>query len=470
MPRSTKTKGFVVAAASSGIGKTTVCSAICSALASAGHVVQPFKTGPDYVDPTFLSLGAGRSCRNLDGFPNPYKMPFFYAEGCRARDGAPAADIAVIEGVMGMYDGLGVEGLYSTAWLARTLDLPVVLLADAKAAATSVAATAHGFASLEGLAPRVVGVIANRVSGEAHAELIREALERYAGLPLLGWLPHIPDVEFPSRHLGLIPATERRGTEEKLARVAAAVREHFDLARLAAVAKAPRARVQIPKLPNAVRKRGWSPVRVAVARDRAFCFHYPENWELLERLGAEVVFTSPLHDASVPQGADVLILPGGYPEEFAGELSGNDSYLRSLRAFALSGKIYAECGGMMYLSGAIRLGEERFPMAGLIRAVAVQTDRLQRFGYVRARSLGDNLLCKRDEELRAHEFHYSKMVAPESAGKENAFDVRRASGRGAGWTDGFASNGEQEKPRILATYLHLNFYSCPGAAARLLGG
>ncbi len=463
----TQTKGFIVAATSSGVGKTTVCSAICAGLAQAGHVVQPFKTGPDFVDPTYLSLGAGRSCRSLDGFPNPDLMPFFYAEGCKAREGMATAGIAVVEGVMGMYDGLGSEGLYSTAWLARALDLPVILLVDAAAAATSVAALAHGFASLEPLAPRVAGVIANRVAGEGHASLIRDALDRFVGIPLVGWLPKVSDVAFPSRHLGLIPAKERRDTEERLARMTAAVREHIDLEKLVALAEAPQAPYVKPQLPPAVRKTDGSAVRVAIARDDAFCFHYPENWELLERLGAEILYTSPMRDGALPADADVLILPGGYPEEFANGLSENRPYIESLRAFARERKIYAECGGMMYLTDAIHCRDERHPMTGLIGGDAAMTDRLQRFGYVNATALCDNLLFREGETVRAHEFHYSKITTAETE-RENAFSVSRASGRGEGWTDGFAKNNEQGIPALLATYLHINFYACPQAAARLL--
>ena len=216
MSRSASTPGFVLAAASSGMGKTTVASAICRALANRGFAVQPFKVGPDFVDPPYLTLAAGRRCRNLDGFPAPSLIPFFYANGCAGGDNFPKAEIAVVEGVMGLYDGLGPEGLYSTAWIARLLDLPVVLLVDAKAAATSVAATVKGFASLAPLAPRVVGVIANRAANERHVKTIESAVERFAGLPLVGWLRDIKESSFPSRHLGLIPARERAASEHTL--------------------------------------------------------------------------------------------------------------------------------------------------------------------------------------------------------------------------------------------------------------
>lgn len=463
MANRTGTRGFVIAATASGVGKTTVTAAICRALHDMGHVVQPFKTGPDFVDPTYLTMASGRACRNLDGFPNPGLMPYFYAAGCAPSGSLPAADIAVVEGVMGMYDGLGADGLYSTAWLAGALGLPVVLLVDARAAATSVAATAHGFASLAPLAPRVAGVIANRVSGAAHADLIGEALLRYAGIPLVGWLPKVEDVAFPSRHLGLIPAQERRDTEERLERMTAVLRKSVDLERLVSLAEPPAGDVAPPTLPPPVKRGDGGPVRVAIAADDAFCFRYYDNEELLAALGAEIVRTSPLADGALPDDIDLLILPGGYPEEFAGHLSGNGSYLQSVRAFSRRGAIYAECGGMLYLAREMTCEGGRHGMAGLIDADAVMTDRLQRFGYVEATALSDNLLFRKGETVRAHEFHYSKLS--EVPGKEpGAFSVRRVSRRGEAWRDGYAANDG----RLLATYLHIHFYSCPEAVARML--
>lgn len=456
----TDTKGFVLAAASSGVGKTTVASAICSVLAEKGHVVQPFKTGPDFVDPTYLTLAAGRTCRSLDGFPNPELMPFFYAEGCSAGGGLPAADIAVVEGVMGMYDGLGPDGLYSTAWLAKSLGLPVVLLVDAKAAATSVAAVVKGFASLEPLALKIAGVIANRVSGEGHAELIAEALDRFAGIPLIGWLPSIKDAFFPSRHLGLIPALERESTESTLERFTQAVREHVDLSRLVALAELPQGHFVKPDIPTVPLKRNGSRVKIAVAKDDAFCFHYYENWELLQKMGAEICFTSPLHDSSLPDRVDLLILPGGYPEEFADRLSANRTYIESVRGFSKTGAIYAECGGMLYLTKSMAYRGERYDMVGLIDADTVMTDKLQRFGYVEAVSLQDNLLFTKGQTFRAHEFHYSKVTGAEPG----AFRVNRVSRRNNEWDDGYSVCAG----RTLATYLHINFYTCGEAVGRML--
>jgi cobyrinic acid a,c-diamide synthase len=389
-------------------------------------------------------------------------MPFFYAEGCSARKNLPKADIALIEGVMGMYDGLGAEGLYSTAWLARELDLPVILLVDAKSSATSVAATVKGFATLEPLAPRIVGVIANRVSGERHAKTISEALQRFAGIPLIGWLRDIKDVSFPSRHLGLIPADERQSTEETLTRFAREIKQNVDIERLIGLAELPSGIMRRPDIPEAVKKKDGAPVRVAVASDDAFCFQYHENLELLERLGAEVIPTSPMADRAVPEDADALILPGGYPEEFADELSGNAEYIGSVRKFldrGRGGKIYAECGGMMYLARSVEYRGIKRAMAGILNADAIMTGKLHRFGYVEGTALRENIFFKEGETVRAHEFHYSSMEgeAPE------AFSVRRASRAGGEWTDGYI-----RKDRLLATYMHINFYSCVSSAQRFL--
>jgi cobyrinic acid a,c-diamide synthase len=455
MARFSDTKGFVIGAASSGMGKTSVASALCLLLRERGLLVQPFKTGPDFIDSTYLSLASGTACRNLDGFPCPNSMPFFYASQCRESN----ADVALVEGVMGLYDGLGPDGLYSTAWLARALGLPVILLLDARAAATSVAAAAKGFASLEPLAPRVAGVIANRVSGTPHAELIASALERFAGLPLLGWLPEIKDESLPSRHLGLIPAAERASSLKTVEAYASALRERLDTDKLLAIAQEPSGDYLEPDIPPPVPKPDGSPVKAAIADDDAFCFHYRENWKLLEILGAEVSMFSPLRGEATPD-ADILILPGGYPEEFLDALADASDFLASVRNFAKTGCVYAECGGMLCLSRSMEYGGIRRELAGVIGAEAKMTDRRVHFGYVEAEARRGNLLTETGETLRAHEFHYSKLEGE----PPDTFSVRKTSRPAETWPDGFTRYGG----RLLATYLHINFWSCPEAAARML--
>jgi cobyrinic acid a,c-diamide synthase len=454
MAHFSETKGFVIGAASSGMGKTSVASAICLLLKERGLSVQPFKTGPDFIDVTYLSLASGAECRNLDGFLCPNLAPFFYASQCRESN----ADIAVVEGVMGLYDGLGRDGLYSTAWLARTLGLPVILLVDARAAATSVAAIAKGFAGLEPIAPRVAGVIANRVAGKSHAELIASALEHYAGLPLLGWLPQIKGASIPSRHLGLVPATERASSIETVESYARALREHLDTNKLLAIASTPSGDYLEPDIPPPVLNPDGGPVKTAVADDDAFCFHYRENWKLLEILGADVSMFSPLR-GEAPPDADMLILPGGYPEEFMDELSGSD-FLASVRDFVKTGCVYAECGGMLCLTRNIEYMGTNRDMAGVIDAEVKMTDRLARFGYVEAETMRGNLMTRTGETLRAHEFHYSKLEGE----SPDTFSVRKSSRPAETWTDGFT----RYDCRLLATYLHVNFWSCPKSAARML--
>jgi cobyrinic acid a,c-diamide synthase len=455
-----RTRGFIVAGASSGSGKTTITSAICKLMAERGLVVQPFKTGPDFVDPTYLTLASGRECGNLDGFPAPELMPFFYRDGCMPRDGMPAADIAVIEGVMGLYDGMGTDGLYSTAWLARTLDLPVILILDARSSATSAAATAHGFATLRELAPRVVGVIANRVSNAGHAELVADSVARFTGLPLLGWMPAVPERSFPSRHLGLVPALERSENVRTMENFTKALSQNLDLDKIISLSNLPSGKFSTPDIPSPVARRSGEPVRVAIADDDAFCFQYRENRDLMKRLGAEIAPVSPIQDRAVPEGTDLLILPGGYPEEFMDALSDNTEFLNSLRTFSKTGRIYAECGGMLYLSRSMEYGGSTGDMAGIVDADVKMTGKLHRFGYVEATALRDNLLMRRGEGVRAHEFHYSKLEGAEP----DAFSVRRAARPDDKWTDGYVLNNA----RVLATYLHINFYSCPASARRML--
>jgi cobyrinic acid a,c-diamide synthase len=457
MARFSGTKGFILGAVSSDTGKTAVTSAICRLLGERGMSVQPFKTGPDFIDVSYLTVSSGRTCRNLDGFPCPELMPFFYADSCSY---PRPADIAVVEGVMGLYDGLGPDGEFSTAWLARTLDLPVILLIDARSAATSVAATAKGFAGLEPLAPQIAGVIANRVSGGAHAELIREALGRFAGLPLLGWLPNVRDDPFPSRHLGLVPASEHKSSAAAIGGYARALSEHLDTDALLAIAREPSGKYIEPNIPRAVRKADGSPVRVVIADDDAFSFHYRENWRLLERLGAEIETVSPINGSGIPNDADLLILPGGYPEEFSAELSDNAGFMESASAFARKGCVYAECGGMLYLSRSLSYRGEERAMAGVIAADVKMTGRLSRFGYVEGTALRDNLIARAGESVRAHEFHYSALEGAEP----NAYSVKKFSRPAETWTDGYVL----EDGRVLASYLHINFYSRPESAARML--
>lgn len=444
---------FVVAAARSGSGKTTFTTGLLRALALKGHRVQPFKVGPDFIDPSYLAAAAGRSCRNLDGhLLGASTLTGLFEQGCRG------ADVAVVEGVMGLYDGLGPEGLYSTAWTARCLGLPVLLLVDASAGATSVAAIVHGFATLPVLAPSLVAVVLNRVGSDGHGEMVAEAVRDLTGLPVLGWLPKMPEAAFPSRHLGLIPAGEREGLSAQINRLGQAVLERIDLARLLALAsdrKVSRGPSLRPFFPLTDR-----PLRVAYGWDQAFSFYYRDALDLLEVLGAELVPTSPLGDEDLPEGTEALFLGGGYPEVFLDELAENAPYLASLRSAHGRGlPIYAECGGMIYLGRSLtdEKGQKR-PLAGLLELDTVMTDRLQRFGYVHVDVLEKTVLQQKGIRLPGHEFHYSAAAGA----LPDAYRVSRAGRESSSWSEGYRSGN------LLASYVHLHFWSDPSMAERFL--
>lgn len=457
--------GLVIAAPGSGAGKTTFTAGLCRALTRRGVRVQPFKAGPDFIDPSYHTLAAGRECRNLDGFlTSSSTLPFLYAHG------SAGAGFAVVEGVMGLYDGLGPEGRHSTASLARALSLPVVLLLDASGGATSLAATALGFATFsaaeEGCRvppPHVAGVILSDVRSPEQGALIAEAVERFAGLPVLGSLPHVPEAHFPSRHLGLVPAAERGELSLQLERLADAVDEGVSLERLVALAKAPPAPPGGSFPSDVARALETAPPgrsRIAVARDKFFTFYYRDGLDLLEEFGAELLETSPAGDSALPEGIDGLYLGGGYPEEFLGELAANENYLADLRRRIARGMpVYAECGGMMYLSREItgRSGE-RASLAGVLDLSVAMTGRLRRFGYVEARVERETLLASPGEVLRGHEFHYSESVGE----VPTAYLVRKASRPALRWNEGYV------RPNVLAAYVHLHFWGCPGAAGRFV--
>lgn len=426
----------VLAAPASGSGKTTAALALIAALRAAGERVQPFKTGPDYIDPSHLGAAAGREPYNLDTWflgPGQVRGLFVHAMA--------GADIAVIEGVMGMFDGrAGAGGPGSTADLAAALGAPVVLVVDAGGMAASIAAVARGFAGFDGRV-RVAGVIANRAGSEQHAELLRAALEA-AGLPLLGWLPHEPALELPERHLGLVLAGEAALPRAALE----AAGRRFDLRAIRAVAESagplPPAEPVFPE-PRPAR------VTIAWAEDAAFRFTYPETRELLRRLGAEVVPFSPLADERLPP-ADALYLGGGYPELHAGELAANRPMRAAVRAFR--GPVVAECGGFMYLAQGLTVHGTRWEMAGLVPGEAVMADRPV-LGYRDVVALRESPVAKAGWRLRGHEFHYARMAA----GEQPAW--RQADGEAVeGYTDG----------RVLGSFVHLYLPAYPAAAERFI--
>lgn len=386
---------IIVAGTHSGCGKTTLASGLMAALAARGLVVQPFKVGPDFIDPTHHSAICARTSRNLD--------PFMMGEaGVRETfvRACVGADVAVVEGAMGLYDGLEGSDTASTAHVAKVLDAPVLLVVDAGGASRSVHAMVRGYAGFDPCV-RVAGTIFNRVGSLRHRAMI-EATE---SLPAYGWVPRRKDLVVGSRHLGLAMAAET-GT---LAGFGAVVEETCDLSGILNLAR------EAPPLPvpAEVADRPETGARIGVARDAAFCFYYADNLDLLARAGADLIFFSPMTDR-LPE-VDALYLGGGYPELHAESLAASRCRDDVRRAVDDGMPVYAECGGLLYLTEQLATPDGDYPMASVLPAAAVMTDRIQALGYVEARVLGGAPVLAPGSEFRGHEFHYSRLdCAPDA--------------------------------------------------------
>jgi cobyrinic acid a,c-diamide synthase len=439
------TPRIVVAGTHSGVGKTTVASGLMAALAERGLRVAPFKVGPDFIDPSYHALATGKPGRNLDAFlSGPDLIGPLFAHGARG------ADVAVVEGVMGLFDGKGGGGeLASTAHVAKLLDAPVVLVVDARAMARSAAAVVHGYKSFDpGL--NVAGVVLNRVGSATHEGMLREALAPL-GVPVFGVLRRDDAVRTPDRHLGLVPAVERRGEARRsIDALGAVVSRSLDLDAVMRLASSAGALSVEPWDPEAPEEERTDGVRVAVAAGPSFSFLYEENVELLEGAGAEVIPFDPTSDEDLPDGTEALYLGGGFPETYAEGLSGNEPMKSSVVGFAEAGRpVVAECGGLLYLSRDL----DGRPMCGVLGASARMTGRLT-LGYREARAPVDSPLAAKDAAVRGHEFHYS-VVEP-GVGTRPAWDL---AGRGP---EGFVSGG------VHASYLHTHWAATPGLPRRLL--
>lgn len=435
----------VIAGTSSGAGKTSVTCGLIGALRRAGLAVQGFKVGPDYIDPSYHALASGRPGRNLDAF---LSGPELVAP--LARHGAAGADLAVVEGAMGLFDGASGRGeLASTAHVAKLLRAPVILVVDAAAMARSAAAIVHGYASFDPEL-RVAGVIYNKVGSEHHEELLREATAPL-GIPVLGALRRSERVAAPERHLGLVPADEREGrTREALEALAEAASGAIDLGAVERLARG------APPLEGPA----WSPEpsaapgrsRIAIARGSAFSFHYQENLELLAAAGAELAPFDPLADESLPAGAGALVLAGGFPEVFGAELEANAALREEVRAFAASGRpVLAECGGLLYLCAEL----DGRAMCGVLPARGRMAERLT-LGYREAVAATATPWLEAGAGVRCHEFHYS-AVEPLGAGAPPAWSL---SARGTTRPEGLAAGAVQ------ASYLHVHWAAHPELARR----
>ena len=392
---------FLLAAPRSGSGKTTMTCALLMALKRRGCAPCAFKSGPDYIDPMFHRAVLGVESRSLDlFFSAPETVRTLYAKGA-AGHGA-----AVCEGAMGFYDGLGGVSDRVSAWhLADTLGLPVLLVVEPKGQSLTLAAELKGLVNFR-TPSHIAGILLNNCTARMHA-LLAPMLEEETGLPVLGFLPKLPEAVIGSRHLGLYTAAEVENLQQKLALLADAVEEHIDWPRLLALCeKEPPALPVQPETPPAR-------VRIAVAQDEAFCFTYAETLEAFRDAGAEVVFFSPLRDTALPENIGGLYLPGGYPELHARELSGNTSLLREIKQKIESGlPTAAECGGFLYLGQSLTDAEgQSWPMAGVLPGEAKDAGRLVRFGYAALSADSDSMLFRAGESFPIHEFHHWDSTA-----------------------------------------------------------
>jgi cobyrinic acid a,c-diamide synthase len=513
---------LVIAGTGSGVGKTSLSAGLARALARQGLRVQAFKVGPDFLDPGYLALASGRTCYNLDGWMTSRD----YVSGLFDRVTA-GADVAIVEGVMGLFDGASPDALDgSTAEIALWLDAPVLLVANAHGAARSLAATVLGFARFEP-ALRLSGVLANQAGSPRHAGWLRASLAGAELPPLLGAMPRDALPKLESRHLGLVTAEPDDRMRRTIDELADACDRHLDIPGIldaagrgmggggrgadgmsndetrmtkeARMTKPESSSAALPSFDHSslsrhsgfdIRDSSPSPViRLGIARDAAFQFYYPDNLDSLSSLGAELVPFSPIADARLPEDLDALYLGGGYPELFAPRLSANSGMLGAMGRFAASGRsVYAECGGLMYLGRSIETTDAtRHPLAGVLPIDTAMLPRLARLGYVEADLAVDSLWGPAGTRCRGHEFHYSRIIggAAMQDGWQAAYRLRRP-GECAGFRGlargphpqplsqrerGGALAAETEgfaRGSVLASYVHLHWASRPEAARHLL--
>ena len=437
---------IIIAATQSGAGKTTITSGILAALKKRGLNVQAYKVGPDYIDTGFHEIASGKPSINLDSWLVGEKtlLQNFFTP-------STASETALIEGVMGLYDG-GVGGVSSTAQIARILRCPIILVIDAKSMGTSAAAVALGFREFDKNI-NLAGVILNRVGSDSHKKIIVDALEKI-NIKCFGAIRRNAEFILPERHLGLVPTAENNFTEV-IEKICATVESEVDIDAILEVANsAPVMSINNSLVPSASCL--LPKIKIAVAKDAAFNFYYEESLNELKKLGAEIVYFSPLESETLPESISGLIIGGGFPEMFAEKLQANKKIRAAIRTAAENNlPIYAECGGFMYLMDSItNFGGRNFEMCGVIPARAVMTDKLQTVGYIDAEILQDCIIGKAGEKLHAHEFHFSTS---EISADKNIFTCKRMR-TGKIFRAGFFVKN------IVASYLHIHFAGCPNAA------
>jgi cobyrinic acid a,c-diamide synthase len=443
-------------------GKTIVTVGLCKLLTQRGFLIQPFKKGPDYIDPSWLTIAARRSCRNLDLFLVPKeKLIQTFEQACEK------ADLAIVEGAMGLYDGLDTQG--TTAEIARLLNIPVVLLVNTSRMTSSIAPMVTGYQHFQ-KDVQIAGVILNYVSGTRHESKLRNAVEQYCGIPVVGSIPRDSDLNISERHLGLMPSLESEESELIVERIGRKLEAYLDLNKILTIArssKAPQPLSLLPKerktkkspLPSGERERvrgaaGTLKARIGVIRDCAFNFYYPENLETLSREGAELIFINSLKDQLPP--VDGLYIGGGFPEFFLAELEKNCGLRKDIAEAIEQGlPVYAECAGLMYLCEKIHWQGRSYEMVGAIPAEVEISEKPEGHGYVIAEVMDENPLFPIGLTIRGHEFHHSKVSVKK--GVKFAYQIRRGHGID-GQRDGVLYKN------IFAAYTHLHALGTPSWA------
>ena len=446
----------MIAGTNSGVGKTTVTLGIMSALVQKGIKVQGFKAGPDYIDPSHHTFVTGNASRNLDTW-------MMGENACRElfERSALNADVSVIEGVMGLYDGsIDSSGHGSSAHLAKILNIPVILVVNARGVAQSAGAVVMGFMEFD-KEINLAGIILNNVASQNHYDIIKKAIEESCSVAVLGYLKKQSDITIPERHLGLIPSEEKKINSALYDKLGQMVLETIDIDKLQEIAGSA---AVFPDYNRSIfiNRASSLDVTLAVARDSAFCFYYQDDIDLFEALGAKIIEFSPLADKSLPDGIDGIFMGGGFPELFADRLMKNESMRKSiLEAHKQGIIIYGECGGMMYLLEKLIDCEGRsFKMSGVLIGTSRMENRRQGLGYVIADATCDNIICESADTFRAHEFHWSKLQdVPDDT--VFAYNTRKSNGKKTG-IDGIC------KSNVLASYTHIHFSSNPDLAKSIL--
>lgn len=436
-------KRILFSATTSNTGKTTICSGVQRAFRNRGLKVQPYKIGPDYIDTEYHFVASGNKSRNLDEFMLPVEeIKYLFSRQ------SENADVSIIEGVMGLYDGLGDRHDYcSSASMAKILDSPVVLIIDGKSMAASAAALVLGYKNMDPCV-NIAGVIANNVSTQSHFDIIKSSVEKITGIKVLGRIPKDENFALSSRHLGLTPSIEIDGLDERLDYIASVIEKHIDLDELMALANSKP--VEYDK--NRREKiKNITDVRLGIAYDKAFNFYYADALDLLEDMGVDMVKFSPLKDKTLPDNIDGLFLGGGFPEMFAEKLAQNKSLLKDIKSKAENNMpIYAECGGLMYLGEQLESVEnDFFEMTKILKGKSIMSKRLQRFGYCEGIAEEDTVISNAGDVVKGHEFHYSDFFSEENSVyemKKNMVDktVKK-------WRGGYKNFNS------LGTYLHTHF-------------